>query len=236
MENHTASEVIGPAPFQTQLVNECATATDYHTVGSPSAPNYIGATSGDTFGISDDGYHPLGADNLFRQVPSRSYEESMPTNCDLASRGEYALKHNPQPYYTGANDRTACGHNDIPFTGFLADVAADRLAPFDFVTPNLCDDTHDCSVSTGDAWLHRVVPPILQSASYLAGRTAVIIVYDEYTPMPNVFIARSVRPGQRDRQRVDHYALLRTTEDMLGVRNYLGHADTAPDLRAAFNL
>src|SRR6202521_780621 len=56
MENHTYSQVIdnGAAPYTTQLAHQCGTATNYAIVGSPSLPNYIGATAGSTFGIADD--------------------------------------------------------------------------------------------------------------------------------------------------------------------------------------
>src|SRR5262249_37433752 len=93
MENHTADQVIGnsEAPYEPSLGTECGTASDYAIVGSPSLPNYIGATSGDVHGIHDDAppsTHPLDTDNLFRQVRAaggteKSYEESMPANCVL---------------------------------------------------------------------------------------------------------------------------------------------------------
>ena len=241
MENHSYGSVIGSrdAPYQTQLAHQCGTATHYATVGSPSLPNYLGATAGTTFGIGDDngpGSHPLSADNLFRQVRAaggteRSYEESMPAPCALASGGEYAVKHNPAAYYQGGGDRAACQADDVPLTQLVADLAAGALPTFAFVTPNLCDDTHDCSVATGDAWLAAWVPKLLESPEYRAGGTAIVIVYDEDTPMPNVFITPSTPPGTTVAVAVDHYALLRATEEMLGIQVLLGRAATAPDLR-----
>lgn len=35
---------------------------------------------------------------------------------------------------------------------------------------------------------------------------------------------------------MNHYSLLRTTEEMLGISTYLGRAKQATSLRAAFNL
>ena len=91
-------------------------------MGSPSLPNYLGATSGDTGGITDDGgpaIHPQHGDNLFRQVrvsgaTVRSYVESMPANCAVAPQGRYAVKHNPAAYYTSGDDRHACAADDVP--------------------------------------------------------------------------------------------------------------------------
>jgi len=246
MENHSSSSVIGNAhaPYQTQLAHDCATIARYSTVGSPSLPNYIGATAGTTFGIGDDNgprSHALVADNLFRQVRAaggseRSYEESMPVPCALAGAGEYAVKHNPAAYYVGPGDRAACQADDLPLGQLASDLAGGHLPTFSFVTPNLCDDTHDCSVGTGDAWLRSWVPRLLASPDYRAGTMAVVIVYDEYTPVPNVFMAPSVAPGTVVTARADHYALLRATEEMLGIPTLLAHAATAPDLRALLGM
>src|SRR5690349_18908962 len=80
-ENHSYGEVIGSraAPFFTRmLAPECGLATNYHALGHPSLPNYIGATSG----LSGAGLAPFGDDcnatgpcrinapSLFAQAPS----------------------------------------------------------------------------------------------------------------------------------------------------------------------
>jgi phospholipase C len=251
MENHRYSDVIGSAaaPYTTSLSLECGSATHYAIVGSPSLPNYIGATFGDTFGISDDAppsSHDLSADNLFRQVraaggSAKSYEESMPQNCALSSSGNYAVKHNPEAYANGPGDRAACQRDNVPLGttsggNFLSDLQNDTLPSFSFITPNLCNDTHDCSVATGDGWLKGWVPKILQSTAYRAGRTALVIMYDEYTPIPNVFITPSTVPGTIATQGFDHYSLLRTTEEMLGIGSFLGRAQGAASMRSAFNM
>ncbi len=250
MENHTASDVIGSgaAPHTTMLARGCGSAAHYASVGSPSLPNYIGATSGGTQGITDDagpGSHALTVDNLFRQVRASgraalSYEESMTTSCQLDAAGEYAVKHNPASYYVGADDRAACQRDDVPLgdvTGGALGEALDRdaLPAFSFVTPNLCNDTHDCPVSAGDTFLSRWIPRILASAAYRRGRTVVFVVWDEPTPMPFVVISPSTAPGTVSPVPADHYALLRTTEELLGLAP-LGRAAGAPSLRAAFNL
>jgi hypothetical protein len=54
--------------------------------------------------------------------------------------------------------------------------------------------------------------------------------------MPNIVISPTTRPGTRSVDRVDHYALLRTTEEMLGLRTFLGAAANAPSMRPMFNL
>ncbi|MBV9411017.1 MAG: hypothetical protein JO148_05435 [Acidimicrobiia bacterium] len=242
MENHTYGQVIGSAsaPYATALAHQFGSATHYATVGSPSLPNYIGATSGSAQGIGDDGgpqSHALTVDNLFRQVRNagkteRSFEESMPTNCNLGAVDLYAVKHNPAAYYTGGDDRAACQKNDVPFTDTLPRGA---LPTFSFVTPNLCHDTHDCSVAIGDAWLKNFVPPLLASADYRAGNTVIFVVWDEPTPVPNIVISPTTPAGVVASEPFDHYSLLRTTEELLGLP-FLGKAATATSMRGVFHL
>ena len=247
MENKTWDQVLGnssSAPYETGLAHQCGTATHYASVGRPSLPNYIGATSGSTQGISDDNApsaHPITGDNLFRQVRAaggseRSYDEAMTSSCQLSSSGQYAVKHNPAPYYTGGDDRRACQADDVSFAAFAGDVAQGRLPTFAFVTPDLCNDTHDCDVKTGDAWLAQHLPDLLKSPTYRSGTTAVFVIWDEETPMPNLIIAPSTHPGTVVTSSIDHYALLRTTEELLGLPTSLGAAASAPSLRAAFGL
>jgi hypothetical protein len=251
MENHRYTDVIGSlsAPYTTSLALQCGAAIHYSIVGSPSLPNYVGATFGDTFGISDDAEpsaHNLTSDNLFRQVRSsggtvKSYQEDMPSNCALTSSGRYAVKHNPEAYANGAGDRAACQADNVPMGAttsgnLLDDLKGNSLPTFSFITPNLCNDTHDCSVATGDNWLKSWVPKILASHAYQSGDTALVIMYDEYTPMPNVFITPSTTPGTLATANFDHYSLLRTTEEMLGIKNFLLNAASAASMRPAFNM
>jgi hypothetical protein len=250
MENHsdTAIRDSPQAPYLNQLMRQCASASNYAAVGSPSLPNYVGATAGSTFGITDDAdpsAHPLEADNLFRQVRSmgrtaKSYEESMPTNCSLVGSGRYAIKHNPEAYFTAVADRTACGRDDVPLGevshGELSDdLARDTLPTFAFVTPDLCNDTHDCPTATGDQWLALWMPVILGSPAYKSATTVVVVVFDEPTPMPNVFIAPSIVPGTTTPGGFSHYSLLRATEEMLGIHMFLGAAQSSAGLRAAIH-
>jgi len=259
MENHTYGQVIGrpDAPFETALAHRCGTATHYASVGSPSLPNYIGATSGDTQGIHDDAgpaSHPLAVDNLFRQVRgsgrrAASYQEAMPGPCALSPKGDYAVKHNPAAYYTGSvperngggGDRSACAGDDValgtPTGGPLADALDhDTLPAFSLITPDLCHDTHDCGVATGDQWLEGWVAKLVGSAAYRSGTTAIFVAWDEYTPMPSIVVSPHTPPGTVFAGPADHYSLLRTTEELLGIGELLGHAAQAPSLRAAFGL
>jgi hypothetical protein len=240
MENRSYSDVVGSpaAPYLASLAGACGLATNYGGVAHPSLPNYLALTSGSIHGVSDDGgpdAHPIAGPSIFSLLGGgwRSLEESMPDPCDPDSRGEYATKHNPAVYYSAL--RASCAAQDVPL-GSPPDVTA-RLT---VITPNLCDDMHDCSTATGDAWLSREVPEILNSATYRAGNTAVFITWDESdsggSVIPTYVVAPSVPPGDRSAAAFTHYSLLRTTEELLGLHPLLGGAATAASMTAAFNL
>jgi hypothetical protein len=251
MENHTREQVIGTAdgPYETYLSRACGMATDYRQVGSPSLPNYIGMTSGSTHGIHDDddpAEHRIDSDNLFRQVRdsgrlAKTYAESMRTACAVESTDRYAPRHNPATYLAAPEDRAACARDDIP-AGDLEDGAfidalrGDELPAFSVLIPDLCHDTHDCPVATGDRWLRDWVGTIIESDVYAERMTAVFVVWDEESPMPFLAIAPTVDKGRVVTETVDHYSLLRTTEELLGIDERLGDAAAATSMRRPFGI
>lgn len=242
MENKSYGEIVGSssAPYLNQLARQCGVASNFFAETHPSLPNYIAMTSGSTQGITDDNgpsSHPLGVPSIFSQLGSggwRSLEESMPSNCYLSNSGSYAVRHNPAAYYT--NIRTDCNTYDVPL-GTTPNISA----RFTFVTPNLCNDMHDCSVQTGDTWLSTFLPKIFGSSEYKAGGTAVFVTWDEDDSSASNHIATIVaspttRPGTVSSTSFTHYSMLRTTEQMLGLSTFLGNAASATSMRTAFNL
>jgi hypothetical protein len=145
----------------------------------------------------------------------------------------YAPKHNPAAYFT--NVAHACSRQDVRL-GSQPNLGA----RFTFITPNLCHDTHNCSVRTGDRYLAGLVPKIVNSSQYRAGRTAVFITWDEddgssTNHIPTLVIAPHTSPGTSSNTRFTHYSMLRTTEELLGLKK-IGAANRAPSMRAAFGL
>jgi phosphatidylinositol-3-phosphatase len=259
MENHSYDAVVGSssAPYLNSLARACGLATNYHNITHPSLPNYIAATSG----LGGRDLAPFKADcnpsatcstdatSIFAQVPSwRAYEESMPTGCDRRDSGDYAARHNPPPYYTSLS---RCSQRDVPLTDLASDLNANSLPAFSFITPNLCHDTHDCPVSAGDRWLASEVPRIVGSPAYRAGRTVLFITWDEGEGgsasgcaanesdvgchVATLIVSPSTPTGRRSGELFNHYSLLRTTEDLLGVPP-LGEAASARSMAHALGL
>jgi hypothetical protein len=241
MENQAYSSIVGSpkAPYINWLRSRCASATRFFAERHPSLPNYIAMTSGSTHAITDDlgpSAHRLQGRSIFSQVGAsgwRALQESMPSPCRLGDAGAYAVRHDPATYYTGL--RAACRSRDVALRA-----AADVSARFTFVSPNLCHDMHDCSVGVGDSWLGRVLPRIFAGSTYRAGRTAIFLTWDEddrsaSNHIATLVIAPSVRAGATSATRFDHYSMLRTTEQLLGL-GYLGAASRASSMRRAFSL
>jgi hypothetical protein len=262
MENHSYGSVIGSssAGFENQLAGECGLATNYHNISHPSLPNYVAATSGLAIGSlgpfsSDCNPSPACSagpyvQSIFSQVPSwKAYEESMPAPCDRANSGEYAVRHNPPPYFQAVTGN--CAANDVAFSQFATDLAAGNLPAFSFVTPNLIDDAHDGSVADGDRWLRTTVGNIVSSPVYRSGSVALFVTWDEGEGgsanncatntsdvgchVAAIVVSPGTTPGTRNATLFNHYSLLRTAEDLLGLAP-IASASTATPMESAFGL
>jgi hypothetical protein len=233
MENRSYSQAIASS-YVSKLAAEYAIATDYHGVSHPSLPNYLALTSGSTWGIADDGFHALPAGGLGAQLTSagiewRAYMEGMSNGC-FHSPYPYALKHNPFAYYG-----SPCPSQVVPFTQFTSDMAG-AVPQFVWITPNMCHDGHDCSSSVADAWLSQTVPTILNSNAWQDGGM-LVITWDEGEDSANSVLTLIVRPdpvAHTSAKPYDHYSLLATIEDELGVARLgqAAHATPMTDLIA----
>ena len=273
-ENTDLASIIGSptAPNMNALAGACGLATNYHGIQFPSLPNYIAMTSGQVPpAIALDGVN--GRDclpsatcdstdpSIFTQIDAaaaavppaplswRTYAESMPANCTMTNAGEYAVRHNPAPYYP--NDAASCATNDVPAgtpaAGALAsDLAAGTLPSYGLFIPNLCNDGHDsCNgadrVAEEDATLAAWMPSILASPDYQSGQLLVVITADSsHSPangntLATVLVNPDVPAALQVADPFDHYSLLRLDEELLGLPP-LANAANAADMAAAFNL
>jgi hypothetical protein len=261
MENHSLGDIIGSssAPYLNSLASECGLATNYHNITHPSAPNYLAATSGVSMGSlpifsyldCDESIvcNMGGSQGIFGQGETvKSYEESMPSNCDKSDSGEYAVRHNPEVYYTSLS---TCAADDVPYTQLATDLAGNALPAFSFITPNLIDDMHDGTIAQGDAWLQANLPAILGSSEYQGGSVVVFLTWDEGEGgihnecatnttdagchVATIVISPSTAPGTKSATLFNHYSLLGTSAQLLGVPP-LGEAAKAGSMLGAFNL
>ena len=181
--------------------------------------------------------------------------EDLPAPCFLGPQspnGLYAEKHDPFAYYDDVRSSAAlCDHIQplSTLTPMLAPGAPESAVPrFVWVTPNLCDDGHNCSAQTSGVWLTGFVNTVTASAAWREGG-AMIVTWDEGATNAGIdpatgalgssgsggnvltlVIAPGLRAGLQVDTRYDHYSLLRTIEDAFGLPllGAAGDASTTP--------
>ncbi|WP_344655630.1 alkaline phosphatase family protein [Catenulispora subtropica] len=237
-ENKEDKQVHGSstAPYFNALAARGATFTNSTGVTHPSQPNYLALFSGSTQGVSGDDClsagkfagPDLGGELIAAGKTFAGYSESMPSDGFTACTGkgpggDYASKHNPWRDFSdvpAADNRT--------FAAFPQDFS--QLPTVSFVVPNMCDDMHDCGVATGDAWLKAGLGAYADWAP--AHNSLLVVTFDEddFTEanvIPTIIVGAGVKPGPTA-QHIDHYAMLRTLEDLYGLPHAGASAQAAP--------
>jgi hypothetical protein len=245
-ENESAGSIIGnsSAPFINALSSQYGLATNYSAVTHPSLPNYIALTSASTDGITTDCNPPaagciVNVPNIADEIEAagktwKAYAENMPSACYAENSGDYATKHEPFLYYQDISGNPArCAAHVVPYTQLATDLKSAATTPnYAFITPNLCDDMHNCSIATGDAWLAQNVPPILNSAAFKTQPSLLIITWDEGTLSNNsvaaIFAGSAARTAYQSGLAYSHYSLLHTIEDLWGLKPLTANDANAP--------
>jgi hypothetical protein len=220
-ENKDADQVVGSAgaPYLTSVSRAGANFTDAHAATHPSQPNYLALFSGSTQGATDDSCPlDLHGDNLASQLLAAGktfvgYSEDLPqagaTDC---SAGDYRRKHNPWVDFAGLPKEI-----NQPYTALPDDYA--DLPSVSFVVPNQCNDMHDCDVATGDTWAKENLAPYVEWAT--SHNSLLVVTFDESEgtgddPISTMLVGPMVQSGNTA-QRIDHYSILRTIEEMHGL-------------------
>jgi hypothetical protein len=231
-ENEDARDIVGSsdAPYLTSLAESGATFTDAHAETHPSQPNYLALFSGSTQGVTDDDCpQRFSGPNLAEQLQAAGrtfvgYSEDLPragfTGCEA---GDYARKHNP---WVNFSDLPALVNQ--PYTALPKDFSA--LPTVSFVVPNLCNDMHDCGVAAGDDWAQQNLSSYVTWAQ--THNSLLVVTFDEdggssANHIATFLVGPMVEVGPSD-QRIDHYSLLRTLEDLYGLPPLGKAADAEP--------
>ncbi|WP_203923372.1 alkaline phosphatase family protein [Rugosimonospora africana] len=220
-ENKGTGQIIGSgkAPAFDALARQGALYTRSYAITHPSQPNYLALFSGGTQAVTNDSCpHTFTTMNLARQLLDAGrtftgYAEALPrsgfTGC---THGRYVRKHAPWINFTNLPATVS-----QPYTAFPSDFTG--LPSVAFVSPDLCDDMHDCPVATGDRWL----------AEHLSGyatwarthHSLLIVTFDEDDSsganlISTIVTGQGVAPA-RVSDRIDHYTVLRTIEACFGL-------------------
>ena len=149
----------------------------------------------------------------------------------------------PLSYLSDVLNTSAQKLNLVPFTQFASDLTTGKFASYSFITPNLCNDAHDCSLATADKWLKTHIDPLVRSASFQNG-DLLVIVFDE-SGSDNThgggrvaWIAVSPqfsRSGYKSTTLYQHASTLRLMMQGLGLTLYPGKAKSAPSMTEFFH-
>jgi len=234
-ENHSLKSIIDSpdAPYINSLARQGATFTDYHGLFYPSQPNYIALFSGSSQGVTDSSIPrtrftapSLGGQLVRAGLDFAGYSEDLPyTGYRGPGYKGYVRRHNPW-----VNFADVPAADNLPLTRFPKPGNYDQLPTVSFVIPNVYHDMHDKdgTVRQGDDWLRERLDPYVQWAKTHNSLLVVTWDEDDHTEgnrIPTIIVGDGVEPGAYP-QALDHYSLLRTTEQVLGLGN-LGQKDAA---------
>ena len=172
---------------------------------------------------------------------------------------QYAARHNPFVYFQSLLDSGECIAHDVDLGQLRSDLSNPATTPnYAFIVPNLCEDGHDAPCIDGrpgglvsaDLFLREWVPRILGSPAW-AENSLLIVTFDEAdggdasaccNEMPGLnavtagggrtgalLISRFIQPASVNDTPYNHYALLRSIEDIFALP-HLGFA-AQPDLK-----
>jgi hypothetical protein len=230
-----------PAPYIQSLASTCGLATNFWSVWTRSLANYLAFTSGSTHGQTVNpppAEAPIAGDSIFQQLGTdwTTLAESATKNCQLNGGALYNPRHIPAAYYTAI--RSVCEQRVVPQMD-----PPDLSRSFTMIIPNMLNDMHmtdltpdiPSRIKAGDDWLRGYLPKLLATPEYRAGKTVILITWDEgqltNSNIPLFVLSPFVNPGAEETRRFDHYSLLRTMQEMLGLGPFLGNAAGAASMR-----
>lgn len=255
MENHAASDIYGnvtSAPYINRtLLPLYGRASNFidKLPTLPSEPHYVWMEAG-TNAFSD---HTFTNDNnpsstnstastahLSTQIVAAgstwlAYQEGINSTsgaCPIATAGNYVPKHDPFIFFKDVSGNPPsktnafCAAHHKTLTALASDLTNDRVAAYNFITPNQCHDMHSNScagssdpIKQGDTWLSTNVPPIIDYINTHEG--VLFIVWDEPAGstgmIPLIVIGPHVKPNFVSTVQYTHGSLVKTVEQVLAL-------------------
>lgn len=216
-------------PFLARLAREGGLLSNFHAVAHPSQPNYVALTAGTLNGVDSNDPVTLAIRHIgdlleAKGMSWKAYVEDYPGDCFLKkSSGDYARKHVPFLSFRNIqSDLQRCHDRVVNSSELAGDIASDRLPRYSLYIPNMKNDGHDTDVAKADRWLSHTFGPLLRDPRFTRG-LLLVVTFDEASKQDsNNHIYTSlwgagVRPGSHSDAHYDHYSLLRTIEDRLGL-------------------
>ena len=240
-ENHSYSQIIDSpdAPYINRLAAQGAVFTQSFGITHPSQPNYLALFSGSTQGITDSSCpHTFTTPNLGHALLAAGmtfagYSEDLPSVGFLSCGVElYARKHNPWVNWQDSVANGLPATANLPMTSFPTEYS--KLPTVSVIVPNQVNDMHygnsPESIQTGDRWLRKHLETYVQWAQ--EHNSLLIVTWDEdndkeHNRIVTLFVGPMVQAGRYD-QRITHYNVLRTIEDLYGLSHAGARAEAIP--------
>ena len=228
----------------------CVQSQDLYSSGRNIADQLEGA------GLSWKGYMDSMPSPCFHADPSMTATPPDPVQGNSTiGAGNYADRHNPFIYYNDVITNAArCSAHDVPYTQLGADLAANALPNFGFITPDTCHDGHDapCAGNTGpggllsaDLWMSQQMPQLI---SWLTAHNGLLLITTDEAATSDtsgcctggpggiagtggrvglLALGAGVPAGNVTHTQYDHMSMLRTVEDSFGISEHLNNAGSA---------
>jgi acid phosphatase len=256
-ENTNYSSVTSSSmPYLSGLMSQYGLATQYYANTHPSIGNYFMLTTGQIL-TNDDAQtpssFPISVDNVVRELVAagktwKAYAESLPSvgyigGDTTSGGGQYYVRHVPIAYLTDLQNNSTQRQNLVPFNQLAQDLSAGSLPNYSFITPNGCDDAHDCGLSTADNWLKNNIDPLIKNSVFQKDGL-LIIIFDESsndnTNGGGRVVCTLISPafsklGYQSTTLYQHESVLRLMLEGLGVTLLPSAASSAPAMWEFFN-
>lgn len=231
-ENRPFSALVNnpDAPYINQVMKQGSYTTNYKAV---SKNPYIALTSGSLTHIPNSCNPQIAkcqtlVANITDEIEASGrtwdmYAESMPKSCDFKDTKKYTVRHNPFLFYPSiSGNAKQCKNQIVSFSDFQSDLDSRSLPNYSFISPNLCNDMHNCNIKTGDAWLAKNVPKILSSYAFTKQNSLLVITWDEGSKKDNkvltIFLGPAAKRGYVSNRSYNHYSVLRTVESVWALK------------------
>jgi len=247
LENTNYASMVGSTamPYFNGLINQFGLATQYYANTHPSIGNYFMMTTGQILTNDDNqtpSSFPVSSDNVVRELLAagktwKSYAEDLPSvGYTGGNTGNYAVRHNPLAYMTDVQNSTAQKQNLVPFNQFAFDLTGGILSNYVFIVPNLCNDGHNCPLTTVDAWLQANIDPLIKNPVFQRDGLLIVVCDESENDnthgggrIPAILISPAFsRVAYQSTTLYQHQSLLRLTLEGLGIKTLPGAAATAP--------
>lgn len=244
-ENRDSNQVYGSsdAPYiNNTLMTMYDYASNYTNDVHPSEPNYVWIEASN----NNCGDHTFTNDNDPSKSNStattdhivnylgrvgktwKSYQENITASCGITSSGEYAAKHNPFVFFQDvvgsySSPSPFCTSHIVDYSNLATDLANNNLADFIEITPNLCDDGHDCSNPSVETFLQSsAIQAVISYVTTPSNHAILVIDWDESESTnihPMLLIAPpSTLVGTHNvMTQVDHSSFVRSMQRIFGV-------------------